>query len=142
MWKVAIFAGHFTRKEAKVEVYMNIDQDEKLGSVKISEDVFVMCVMNAALSTPGVAGLSGGLTDTITKNFLGKEPLKKGIKFSKEDEEIVIDIYVIVKYGVKIPEVAWNIQKNVKKEISNVTETKVKAINIHVQGVECSEQEE
>lgn len=121
---------------------MNIDQEEKLGSVRISEDVFVMSVMNATLSTPGVSRLSGGLTDTITKNFLGKEPLKKGIKFSKEDEEIVIDIYVLVKYGVKIPEVAWNIQKNVKKEFSNITEIKVKAINIHVQGVDFLKQEE
>ena len=91
---------------------MNIDQDEKLGSVKISEDVFVMCVTNATLSTPGVAGLSGGLTETITKNILGKELLRKGIKFSKEDEEIVIDIYIIVKYGVKIPKLEFDSKDN------------------------------
>ncbi|QAT42841.1 Asp23/Gls24 family envelope stress response protein [Aminipila luticellarii] len=120
---------------------MSIEQEEKLGAVKISEDVIAICVINSALATKGVAGLSGGLTDTISKNILGKEPLKKGIKISKEDDEINIDIYVIVHYGVKIPEVAWNIQKNVKKEVENMVDIPIKAINIHVQGVHFAEQE-
>ncbi|QHI73740.1 Asp23/Gls24 family envelope stress response protein [Aminipila terrae] len=121
---------------------MSIEQEEKLGAVKISDDVIAICVINAALATKGVAGLSGGLTDTISKNILGKEPLKKGIKLSKEDDEIIIDIYVIVNYGVKIPEVAWNIQKNVKKEVESIVDVPIKTINIHVQGVHFAEQEQ
>lgn len=121
---------------------MSIEQEEKLGAVKISDDVIAICVINAALTTKGVAGLSGGLTDTISRNLLGKEPLKKGIKLSKEDDVIVIDIYVIVDYGVKIPEVAWNIQKNVKKEVESMVDIPIKTINIHVQGVHFAEQKE
>lgn len=123
---------------------MNIDYEEKLGAVKISEEVFIACIINAALTTKGVAGLSGGLTETISKNLLGKESSKKGkgIKISRENDEIVVDMYVTVDYGVKIPEVAWNVQKNVKKEIGNITDVTVKAINIHVQGVHFSEQED
>ncbi|QIB69405.1 Asp23/Gls24 family envelope stress response protein [Aminipila butyrica] len=121
---------------------MSIEQEERLGAVKISEDVIAICVINAALATKGVAALSGGLTDTISKNILGKAPLKKGIKIAKEDEELLIDIYVIVHYGVKIPEVAWNIQKNVKKEIESMVDVPIKTINIHVQGVHFMEQKE
>lgn len=121
---------------------MSIEQEEKLGAVKISDDVIAICVINAALTTKGVAGLSGGLTDTISRNLLGKEPLKKGIKLSKEDDAIIIDIYVIVDYGVKIPEVAWNIQKNVKKEVESMVDITIKTINIHVQGVHFAEQKE
>lgn len=121
---------------------MSIEQEEKLGAVKISDDVIAICVINAALTTKGVAGLSGGLTDTISRNLLGKEPLKKGIKLSKEDDIIIIDIYVIVDYGVKIPEVAWNIQKNVKKEVESMVDIPIKTINIHVQGVHFAEQKE
>ncbi|MHC1722277.1 MAG: Asp23/Gls24 family envelope stress response protein [Aminipila sp.] len=121
---------------------MSIEQEEKLGAVKISDDVIAICVINAALNTEGVAGLSGGLTDTISRNLLGKEPLKKGIKLSKEDDVIIIDIYVIVNYGVKIPEVAWNIQKNVKKEVESMVDIQIKTINIHVQGVHFAEQKE
>lgn len=123
---------------------MNIEQEEKLGAVKISEEVFISCIINAALEIKGVAGLTGGLTETISKNLLGKESSKKGkgIKLSKENDEIVIDMYVTVDYGVKIPEVAWNIQKNVKKELGKITDISVKAINIHVQGVHFSEQED
>lgn len=121
---------------------MSIEQEEKLGAVRISDDVIAICVINAALNTKGVAGLSGGLTDTISRNLLGKEPLKKGIKLSKEDDAIIIDIYVIVNYGVKIPEVAWNIQKNVKKEVENMVDIQIKTISIHVQGVHFAEQKE
>lgn len=121
---------------------MSIEQEEKLGAVKISDDVIAICVINAALSTKGVAGLSGGLTDTISRNILGKDPLKKGIKLSKEDDEIIIDIYVVVNYGVKIPEVAWNIQKNVKREVESMFDIISKTINIHVQGVHFAEQED
>ena len=59
----------------------------------------------------------------------------KGIKISQSDEGITIDIYVIVEYGVKIPAVAWDIQENVKKEVEDITDFPVKAVNIHVQGV-------
>jgi uncharacterized alkaline shock family protein YloU len=118
---------------------MSIEQEEKLGAVKISDDVIAICAINAALSTKGIAGLSGGLTDAISKNILGKDPLKKGIKLSKEDDEITIDIYAIVEYGMKIPEVAWDVQKSVKNEITNMIDIPVKAVNIHVQGINFPE---
>ena len=114
---------------------MSSDNNEKLGTVKISDEVIALCVVNAVMGTKGVFGLSPVFADNFSKNFFGKEPLYKGIKISQGDEGISIDIYVIVDYGVKIPAVAWDIQENVKKEIENIIDATVKAVNIHVQGV-------
>ncbi len=121
---------------------MNTGSEEKLGTLKISDDVIAICTMNATTKTKGVAGLSAAFSDNITKNIFGKDPLHKGIKVNQSDEGIIIDINIIVNYGVKIPEVAWDIQENVKREVEAMTEAVVKAVNIHVQGVHFTDEED
>ncbi len=116
--------------------------DKELGSVKISDEVMAVCAINATLRTPGVAGLTGGLTDSISETILGKEPLSKGIKVNQTEEGIILDVYVIVKYGVKIPVVAWDIQTNVKDEVETMTSRPVLTVNIHVQEVEPPEEKD
>ncbi|HZK01324.1 MAG TPA: Asp23/Gls24 family envelope stress response protein [Anaerovoracaceae bacterium] len=118
---------------------MGADSEDRQGVVKISDEVIAICVLNSALKTEGVHGLSGGLTDSLSKNILGKDPLYKGIKVNQGDDGIVIDITVVVNYGVKIPDVAWNLQENVKKEIEEIIGMQVDAVNIHVTGVNFNE---
>ncbi|MEG0923505.1 MAG: Asp23/Gls24 family envelope stress response protein [Anaerovoracaceae bacterium] len=110
-------------------------QEDNLGTVRISDDVIIICATNATLKVKGVSELSGGITDNLSKNILGKDPITKGVKLSRSEDEIILDIYVIVEYEVKIPQLAWEIQNTVKKEIEDITELKVQSINIHVQGV-------
>ena len=59
------------------------------------------------------------------------------IKLSKN-----IDIYIDVKYGVRIPETAWKLQRRIKEELATVTDIPVLQVNVHVQGVDFSNQEE
>lgn len=113
--------------------------DKELGEVKISDDVIAVCAVNAAVRTPGVASLSGGIMDNLSKDILGKESISKGVKVNQSDEGIGVDVFINVKYGVPIPEVAWDIQENVKAEIENMTEKDVLFVNIHVQGVEVED---
>ncbi|HEY9758972.1 MAG TPA: Asp23/Gls24 family envelope stress response protein [Oculatellaceae cyanobacterium] len=81
---------------------MSTATEEKLGTLKISDDVIAVCARNATLKTKGVADLSSVFSDSISKNIFGKEPLYKGIKVNQNDEGISIDIYIVVEYGVKI----------------------------------------
>ena len=103
--------------------------------IRISDEVIAVSAVNATLKTEGVAGMSGGIPNALSRNFLGKELLAKGIKVSQTDEGVEVDVYITVKYHAKIPAVAWDIQENVKKEIQSMTELDVTAVNIHVQGV-------
>ena len=103
--------------------------------IRISDEVIAVCAVNATLKTEGVPGMSGGIPNALSRNFLGKELLAKGIKVSQTDEGVEVDVYITVKYHAKIPAVAWDIQENVKKEIQSMTELDVTAVNIHVQGV-------
>ena len=115
--------------------------EQKNGTLKISDEVVAVCAANATLKTTGVADLAGGFTNALSKSILGKELLSKGVKASQTEEGVVIDIFVIVDYQVNIPSVAWEIQENVKNEIISMTELPVKAVNINVQGVHTPEKE-
>jgi uncharacterized alkaline shock family protein YloU len=109
-------------------------ENQELGSVKISEEVVSIIAGLAATEVPGVAGMSGGVVNGISE-ILGRKNLSKGVKVEVGEKEVTIDLYLIVDYGVRIPEVAWNVQENVKNAVENMTGLKVVEVNIHVQGV-------
>lgn len=113
---------------------------ETLTDEKFSDNVLAICAINATLRTKGVLDVVGGLTDSLSENILRKETLSKGVKVNQEDEGVVLDVYVILKYGTKIPAVAWDIQENVKKEVESMTDKKVKAVNIHVQKIQLTDE--
>ncbi len=56
------------------------------------------------------------------------------------EKEVLIDLYIIVEYGVRIPEMAWNIQEKVKKTVENMTGLTVTEVNIHVQGINLAKE--
>jgi uncharacterized alkaline shock family protein YloU len=115
-----------------MEEIENISDD--LGTVKISEEVVAIIAGVAATEVPGVAGMSGGIAGGIAE-ILGRKNLSKGVKVEVGEKEAAIDLYIIVDFGARIPEVAWDIQDKVKNVVQNMTGLNVVEVNIHVQGV-------
>lgn len=106
----------------------------EIGSIKITDEVVAIIAGIAAIELPGVAGMSGGIVGGIAE-MLGRKNLSKGVKVEVGEREAAIDLYIIVEYGCRIPEVAWNIQEKVKKSVETMTGLNVIEVNIHVQGV-------
>lgn len=115
--------------------------EQNNGIIRVSDEVIAVLTANATLKTKGVADLAGDFTNTLSKSILGKELLSKGVKASQNEEGVIVDVFVIVEYRVNIPSVAWDIQENVKKEITSMTGLKVNAVNINIQGVQMPEEE-
>jgi uncharacterized alkaline shock family protein YloU len=67
--------------------------------------------------------------------FVGKKNPSKGVKVEVGEKEAAVDVFVIVEFGVRIPEVAHEIQRSVKKAIESMTGLTVVEINVHIQGV-------
>lgn len=109
--------------------------NDKQAFNKISEEIVCKTAVKAVLGVPGVCRLSDSFTDNLTKMLYGKDSGSSGVKVSTGDEGMTIDIFVIVKFGVKIPQVAWDIQNAVKKSVREITQINLSAVNIHVQGV-------
>jgi len=112
----------------------DVSVDSDVGVVKISEDVVSVIAGIAAGEVAGVTGMSGGLVGDMVE-ILGKRSLSKGVKVEVGEREAAIDLFVVLDYGVRIPEVAQKIQENVKRSVEIMTGLEVVEVNIHVQGV-------
>jgi len=110
------------------------DSPNEMGTIKVSDEVVAIISGIAATEVAGVAGMSGGLAGGIAE-MLGRKNLSKGVKVEVGEKEAVIDLYIIVEYGCRIPDVAWEIQEKVKKSVETMTGLSVNEVNIHVQGV-------
>lgn len=105
-----------------------------VGSIRIADEVVSIIAGLAATEVEGIAGMSGGLAGGIAE-ILGKKNFAKGVKVEVGEKEAAVDLYIIVEYGVRIPDVALTVQESVKRAIENMTGLAVVEVNVHVQGV-------
>ena len=110
--------------------------------IKIADDVVAIIAGKAVSEVNGVFGMAGGFAGGITEVLSGKKNLTKGIKVDVSDNQVKIDVNIIVEYGVRIPDVAFEIQNIVKKAVETMTGLKVSSVNVHVQGVNTTEEKE
>lgn len=120
--------------EVEVSAGINAVENTENG-IKIADDVVAVIAGIAVSEVKGVSGMSGGFAGGITEVFSGKKNLAKGIKVEMDDKDTKIDVNIIVEYGTRIPDVAFEIQNRVKKSVETMTGLKVVAVNVHVQGV-------
>lgn len=105
------------------------------NEVKIADDVVAKIAGIAVSEVPGVFGMAGGFAGGISEVLSGKKNLTKGIKVEVGEKETKIDVNIIVEYGTRIPDVAFELQNRVKKAVESMTGLKVIEVNVHVQGV-------
>ena len=98
-----------------------------LGTIRIADEVVSII---AGLAATEVEGVAGGIAE-----ILGRKNFSKGVKVEVGEKEAAIDLYIIVKYGVRIPDIALNVQEAVKAAIENMTGLSTVEVNVHVQGV-------
>lgn len=130
-------------EENKNEEILEITENEEgtNNGIKIANDVVAVIAGVAVSEVPGVASMSGGFAGGITEVLSGKRSLSKGIKVDADEKEVKIDVNIIVEYGTRIPDVAFEIQNRVKKSVENMTGLKVAEVNVHVQGVKTERDE-
>lgn len=116
--------------------------DNTAETIQIADDVVAIIAGKAVSEVSGVAGMAGGFAGGISEVLSGKKNLSKGIKVDIGEKEAKIDVNIIVEYGVRIPDVAFEIQNRVKKAVEAMTGLKVSSVNVHVQGVKTSEEKE
>ena len=123
-------------EENKIVEEKDIEEVENgTEGIKISSDVIAVIAGVAVSEVPGVYGMAGGFAGGITEVLKGKKNLAKGIKVDTSDNKAKIDVNIIVEYGARIPDVAFEIQNRVKTAVENMTGLKVEEVNVHVQGV-------
>ncbi len=115
-----------------------IDQSNLEGKIRISEDVIAQLATKALNSVEGVSPANPGIMANLR---LGRKTIN-GVRISISDAEIpeiLVDAYISVKYGLRIPDVCWDVQEAVKEQIERFTGYSIKGVNIYVQGITFAE---
>ncbi len=109
-------------------------ESTRLGKIEISPTAIASLANHAVLKSYGVVGMSSRNLAPL----LGRDS-KRGVKVQIENGEIVIGLYVIIEYGTRISEVAYNIMENVKFTVEKALGVPVAQVNVHVRGLRVSE---
>lgn len=110
------------------------------GSIVISTDVVEKIALTSATDVTGVAGVVARTQDI--KSILRSRRVTKPVICVLKDGQYYIDIYLKVKEGVKLSDVATQVQKSIKESVQNMTGTVVTKINVHICEVEFKSKEE
>ena len=116
-----------------VEILEEVENTSE--GIQIASDVIAVIAGVAVSEVNGVFAMAGGFAGGITEVLKGKKNLAKGIKVETENNKAKIDVNIIVEYGARIPDVAFEIQNKVKKAVEDMTGLKVEEVNVHIQGV-------
>jgi uncharacterized alkaline shock family protein YloU len=122
-----------------VSVGVAIQLETEYGRVDISEEAVAVIAGSAAMECYGLVGMASRkqFKDGIAE-LLGRENLARGVEVKLDNKRLAIHLYIIVSYGTKISEVAYNIQRKVKYVLNEVVGLEVAQVNVAVQGVRVS----
>lgn len=109
--------------------------EENIGNIRISADVVSTIAGIATTELEGVAGMYSSFAGGIAEKLGAKKNPSKGVKIEMSEDTVSIDLYIVVDYGVRIPELSWEIQENVKNNVETMTGLAVQKVNIHIEGV-------
>lgn len=105
-----------------------------LGKVEIAPEVIEVIAGIAASEVEGVAQMRGNFASGVVEK-LGKKNHGKGVKVELTETGIIVDVFCAMNFGVSIPNVARQIQDNVRQALLNMTALEADEVNIHVVGV-------
>lgn len=122
---------------AKKVKTVDIEDEKSKDNVTYKRNVVISIVSLATQEISGVASISRTAVSAI-KSALSKN-ISRGIIVEFEDNVVSIDVFVNVKFGSSVKDVAFRVQENIKSSVESMTEFKVGTVNVHVVGVTFNE---
>lgn len=109
------------------------------GSCIISEEVIAAIASSAALEVPGVAGMAQRSADI---RGIMSSAASKAVRVLNNENETILDVYINLKLGARIPDVAPAVQHSVKVAVQSMTGKPVNKVNVHIAGIVLDENKE
>jgi len=113
-----------------------------LGEINITKETIRSIVSLTLADVKGVVGNKKSIIKEITDMLIGDtnenetEKAVRSIKVEIKDNKPLINLFIIIKYGVRIPDIAWDIQNRVKEGLIKKLSIEINEIDIHVQGIQ------
>jgi uncharacterized alkaline shock family protein YloU len=112
---------------------------DQTGRIEVSPKAISHLASRAAQRSYGVVGLASRHSRPGWAELLRREEISKGVEVTFSDGQVIINLYVVLEYGVRISEVARNIMSNVKFALESSLGIPVVHVNVTVQGIRVSE---
>ncbi len=128
--------GNSMAQEAVKNTYM-LHEDEKIGTVKIADDVVAMIAALAATEVDGVAAMNGNVANEFLSK-VGVKGLAKGVRVEIFNKKVKVELAITMEYGFNIPATCQRVQNKVKNAIVNMTGLGVTDVNIRIAGINVS----
>ncbi len=120
-----------TEKKPNGALPLNTDDLTPSSNITYNSEVVAIIAGLAANEVEGIAGMC-----SVSGSIMGKNRnVTKGVKVEVGTEEVAVDLYVIVEYGIPIQRAAADAQENVRKAIESMTGLHVVRVDVHVQSV-------
>ena len=120
-----------TEKKPTSPLPLNTDDLTPSSNITYNNEVVAIIAGLAANEIEGIAGMCNVSGSLMSKN----RNVTKGVKVEVGSEEVAVDLYVIVEYGIPIQRAAADAQENVRKAIESMTGLHVVRVDVHVQSV-------
>lgn len=122
------------------QMFQMEEHQSDLGKVEISPEVIEIIASLAATEVDGVSAMHGGFATGVVEK-ISRKNYGKGIKVDLTDDGILVDVQLHMNYGVSIPEIGQKVQDNIMQTLKTMTALDVRAINIHVVGIQFEQAE-
>lgn len=113
------------------------DEEENKDNVTYKKNVVISIVSLATQEINGIASISRSAVSFIKSAF--SKNVNRGIIVEFTDNNVNIEVFVNVKFGYSVKDVAFRVQENIKSSVESMTEFKVTGVNVHVVGVTFSD---
>jgi uncharacterized alkaline shock family protein YloU len=110
----------------------------RMGRIEVSPAAIAGLAAAAVLECYGVVGMSNPTLYSGLAEVLQRDSYRRGVQVKVVDQRIVIDLYVVLEYGVRISEVTHNIMENVTFRVEKALGVPIDEVNVHVQGLRVS----
>lgn len=135
---------NYSAEETREEMHeagenSTVEQSSPGGKIRISEDVISQIAAKALVSIHGVEAAAPG----IMANLMGRKAVN-GVRITLTDgdaPDIQVDSYITVKFGLRIPDLCWDVQEAIKDQVERATGYNVRSVNVYVQGIAFEEQQ-
>jgi uncharacterized alkaline shock family protein YloU len=106
-----------------------------LGRIEVLPNAIHSITVRAITECYGVIGIAAPRLHNGHAVLLTPEQCNQGVRVRVAGEQIIIDVYVALEYGLRITEIAHNIMSSVKFSVENMLSTPVSQVNVNVQGL-------
>jgi uncharacterized alkaline shock family protein YloU len=106
-----------------------------LGKIEVLPNAVHSIAVRAITECYGVVGITSPRLHNGRAVLLPPEQSNQGVQVHLVNEQIIIEVYVALEYGLRITEIAHNIMSSVKFSVEKMLGTPVAQVNVNVQGL-------